>query len=1419
MEWWIRRAKKPLVNELRETIVKKARIVFLGEEQFNEFRTALSKKDNLVNVLALIKNTNVDVGDKSFLLTHNEVELWCVTQNKLLLINLVEYYYALLTPGPLSNVGSIFSLLQAQMPFGRIYLDVDFLPGKMVDSEVEWNTIATTLCRELQGIIGIGMTINITRASEEANSFHLISSHNFDMVTKHEIEKKFAEKANQLYDGCLKVDFCILYCLSPSKHMLTNVYTNGSLNPVRWSSFPPDNFLKCLPVELDESGIVYTKLRGLVAHMNEECDNYICNPVVDPETDQTRMVKTPLSFVVEGKPILIQNLSIQKPNRYLMLNKKKIQMTTFEEAMQMCRVFKMAGETASCDSTFSTYSDGGVKRQSVEPYDLFFHTDIKFTKSIKDILSDFDSRKVHQSIVGDPDDMDSINQVQSAESLTEEDIKEFLKKKWPGDFKNVFLKCNSRGEFMNPDKHNLAIKGIVTFLRSSIKNETLFAMCKRRLGAKSDEDFAEKLVCKFVLEGHYTTALSLVLQHAIWRGQQVYNGISFIYRLLGRAGIPKLDFYNAIVVYSTMLESVEYAVALKKALVNVFRPHVVYLLFNNDYSATTNVHDRFDLFERDFKKAYAEFHPDKGPDAMGSAEDDDDDDATTAYDDTNMYPFKKTAKKGKKRKKRETASEVAAKRAKVAGKGKRKGPSVEQALFGKHLLCIKRKSNLNYYYNNGRYIEFPPDSDIHTYYPQDEQDSFTEFPLEVLTCRYWFATFYGVYHPIFGIEPATPSFLTRLYVTQFGERIDLLKYRDFKFKNVILDLYLKSKHFIDFLMMHKTSTLALGNLLKDSRNLIWEPCTSEIDLISADFKRCMVAPELAADLKNHPALHQLFKWVFALVCEYSETISLDLEHTIGFIELFSQPPNMSINLECDSTTSAHEYAIVDSLEKIDNDVVNFMEYITSELDGMRPNDVVHTSAVQLSSTNYVNCKVNGRKGGVIDLDGYNKKLDEKMSVNVEDIDSQLFTNVLMACSWIIRRKTPGLFKDTAFYKYVDSVSEECFSDLKTLFVKHHGPLFLSNMSSAHLALLFREYCINSQVTAKKDFNIPLPRNYSLLVKNDYTDFDLYCGMSTIIAHTQFNQEMFIEMLKDFMSFTFCTNFGRKTPIYIGQPATAKNGLVACLMAAFQTDLSQNITNTIVECENGVKGNSLTQFFNESLFLYADEVKNLNLTFNTMSDQCTLTFSRLFNDAKIESTVNAHLLLLCNKTPGIPNIAGVSRLRAYNRDYVYVDYSPHFVRPPPGQEEVQTVAIKQINDNLAYQLIMKALPTKGDATIGHRGFAQVLWHFNDFFFANLRRPITLIHTDQIETDMKLVTKNVSPTEILVRKKMIKDSATPIPLETFIEKAMNIICRELNMQKSTHLQSSVQLDCGKMFGTFIHNGYIYLDIKENNSACVL
>lgn len=980
-----------------------------------------------------------------------------------------------------------------------------------------------------------------------------------------------------------------------------------------------------------------------------------------------------------------------------------------------------------------------------EPYQVVFNNRIKYKKPISEIF-DIDVEKVLQSIRGDSNDVSSINNIDYSKSDGNDSYEELFKE-WDVDIdKDINEQCIDRGKNLERDLYESSLEKICDAIIVEC-GEDLLKNCLTYYDALFDDfslyKIAEFIIASLIKECHYTTALSLVLKNIIWEMHKLYNAVSFLYRVMTESGIESV---NARYVYTTMLKQNEYQEALLFNLTTIFRPHIVYFLLK------FKPYDSTDHKQTIFSSVYP---------------------AKKNFDDMGGPP---PAKKSKK---------------------PRSSPEDTENFeidFYTHAMCLKNMYHLTVVYDQGKYRELIKDDRfIKKFISQ-----LCVLPLEPLNCRYWIHTYYGIYNPIFGLEPSSPHLVSRLYIKQFENKNDIFKFFDWNFKNVLINVWLRAYHFPEFLDCHKMNTILLAPLEYSRPDLDYPEKMRKFFVDKTDFVKCKLMPEIQQNMKDYPNLNKMFLWVYLLVCEISKNTKFDISHPRTLFHLlYPFNAEMMINLK-----KINLEVFLD-----DGDCNTFMATLERAIDEYRYGRQQNRPIVDVGnlSTTIIHT-VSDKASKEFDPEVLEKVPNPHINLSIELIPENVFVGVLSLLSWLIRAEISEAYKETKFFVMINEQSAVVYEELKSILSKFNGPFFLAHFDRNHMGLYLREFCKNTSLEVYDHFKIKLPHRYKILDVIDCDELDIYSGIATLLCHAQFDQETFVELTKDLISFVYPTNFNRSSLLLFGRPATGKDALMALLESMFKGDQIQNISGLLTNSVDK-DGNSLAEPLNGNVFAFANEVQRLNITFNQLSDQGVLTHRAKFKGAKVESTINAHLILMSNTAPHCPNMAVISRLRPYERSFRYIQYNVEaFARKPNFSEERA-----YINDNFAFQLILKYLPAHRDKMTGGRGLGNLFWLASDFFFRNLQKPISIINTKTMDSHLKILNQQVSHAQYILDRKFIVESKDLISYDVFCQKIINILARDLNVSKSSRETiKAVLLELDSHVSIYKVNNLISLDV---------
>lgn len=1252
------------------------------------------------------------------------------------------YFSMLLTYRKWMNVDKenhlSFMLFKENLLFSRLYFDVDPLIQDGVISKDLLYDYLKKMCKCIEIIVGKKLKLYIT-SSDSMYSKHIISDDNFDIITKVNIEEMVCDHVNLLFNQTFRIEPDLtIYNIGVNKHHVTDVYLNDDIEEVYFGQYTYEYHFCQFPVNFfSDKFAIYTKMSEKLLYM-ETCDT------VAHLNKNGELV--PLVYDKENK--IVQLSSYLSVNNKIQINSAELDSSHILDIQYKCDIFNNGKNLDEPEDEELVVNNNATPE---EPYEIVFNSKIKLKKDIHEILG-IDVGNIFNLMQNDDNDIESINQIIFPDIRETADYSKLFTEDWDVDIdENIIEQCVKRGESLDTQLYEKIFTSINTTINERIPYNLLIECLKYYSDDFSEynHSISKYIITEMIKTGNFTMALSLVLEHATFPKHKMYNTISVVVRLMNEFGIKKR---NALYTYSVMIKMNEYEDIILLNIQTSFRAHIIYFLLK--FTCNDSETHKKNVFSEIYQKVSA---PAINP-----------------------------------RKRQRVNSEIT--REFRENNGSLLPAEDFQKYFVLHVLCVKKRDCLELKFESGSYIEISDSKDRKPSTLIGSEISLLDYwislPVENRNCKYWIYTPYGIFNPVFGIEPNSPSFLSCLHIHS-GTNFQNFDMFNWQMKNTVIDAWIKSYHFLKYLNYNKTSIVLLAPV-GNQKKIKYPEELKSFNIIDTDFNNLELSEDVKKNFKHsHEELLNFFDWVYIIICELSKTNRIDDKHPRTTLYLFNSNLKFSYNAQKSMRQEERETQTNSFIALLDR---NIPKLESSDTKGLN-NPLNVTKFVKLTTNTSLN----------VDIKLFERAKIPDFKLDYDMIDDDLFFLIFAVCSWLIRYDIPSYYKNTKFFKNINKNRNLYYELMKDLIIKYNGPLYLKHGNRYHLGIYLKEFCENSEIIANSNFNIPMPLKYKLNYVGMKSDIEIYTGMATLMFNAQFDQSTFVELTKDLVQIIFATNFNRNAILFYGQEATGKDGFVTLLEHIVKGKISSDISGKIDKCENE-NGCIVTHNFYKNLMLYANEVPKLTIAFNRLSDQSVLSLRNLYNNGSIDYVNNAHLILMSNTPPECPNRAVISRIRPYNRLFCLREYKEKYEYYRQSTEDT----ITYITDFLGLQLILKSIPATGNKIAGVNGIALLMWFCNDFFFRNLQKPISRRLSPTMEKHLLELKGQVSPSQHLLNNKIIIETGNNlIPYSIFVSKVKSILQKDLNITQSRAI-SAVFLDLTPLIEKHMINDQISLDV---------
>lgn len=759
-----------------------------------------------------------------------------------------------------------------------------------------------------------------------------------------------------------------------------------------------------------------------------------------------------------------------------------------------------------------------------------------------------------------------------------------------------------------------------------------------------------------------------------------------------------------------------------------------------------------------------------------------------------------------------TAPEEAEEEAQPPQKKKRKAnkkekSSVEQRIFATYIAFMFQLGSSYYVFRENAFGRMTPADEVDTVHAAKRT------AIEPSHDMYWYRREVGIYFSISGhFEFNAPSLYSPINILTYSPLstygCSIFRNDEDEIKSLLLDTFLKARHFIEFCGYNQVAFTLLSPLVPTP-----VPTTpyETVQIILVDLNAKTPFPDFKSRIHEFGTLHRIMSHLYAVVCAISTHCKVDIDNPASFIEL--------CGADC---VSNDDVAVVKNTEVFASDHVGgaftedettFIRLLRLTVDNSESKVTAATSsdddAVKLEAAHITTETTDSIKIYVATrfFDGvFLGKLADFASMQDSTVNF-----ILLLLSWFVRFDTPHVLSPTNFFIAVDANRRSIYDELYGLVELFIGrPMVHRDMKN--LKKHFKAFCQNTAVTIDEKFIALLPPGYTLGITHSthkYAD-DIYYGMVGLIIFGQFVFDNTLDIYRFLVRFTHRGNVDRFMFALLNRTGTGKNFMIEYILdLLFPTLYLQKFSNVHFQSAEKEAGNILTDSMNANLVVWFDEVEKLQPSCKSFVGFGVLSEREFHQKLYINKRINSHVIISANSDPVGKDSATNNRMRPIDRKMQYVELIDNV--NIPRTDGVVDTTLSKINEYLGVQLLLSRLPIGGETRVDDLGLYLVIWNSVQLFFHTFPSPVSRKTSKTMQLRMEKYLYTAEPALYLLKNNLIRCTPSQsMSLLDFENRIVALFGQYKNIIGGSFVVSDAVLDLKDRLSNYIRENRIYVDI---------
>lgn len=753
-----------------------------------------------------------------------------------------------------------------------------------------------------------------------------------------------------------------------------------------------------------------------------------------------------------------------------------------------------------------------------------------------------------------------------------------------------------------------------------------------------------------------------------------------------------------------------------------------------------------------------------------------------------------------------------------------------------HIVPMHRREFFHFVYNVDRYK-------IDDHMPEEIRSIITEVKdPESREYTFWYRREIGIYNSYYGTFDAhSPSLYSGVYIEtpSFMNNTNHFNMFDFHFRNRMFNVLMKGIHFCDALDYQRTALILCGSIYPPSRSCnfvefsgeVFSFAVSSLQVSRMDVKSNLPCPrQLILQIYNTSLLKRLYFWMYLIICEMSQMITIEVFEPSKYIFASMDPNSDSFNVgstkntahvdeEADDLESEHYTAISRDFMRDSFVIQSLTSWLykdstaTTEEDdspGPAPISYLHRlvpSKMQKSNWDEFSPYLNMAKCNIFDMDEMwlntmNMEPSEDV-MKLSDIDEIIRSHILdvggpefelfilLLVSWHIRTVHTTPFSSTRYMTFVKAHRKELYAELLQIVEHSIGPFF-SSIGHTSLVEYFRRFTEMTRIEVDSlSFHLSPPAGFVLPTRDTQYIGDVPCpddtgiheGVVSLIVQSQLNKETMVDFLKLICKCTRPVNRERISLALLNRMRSGKNVLVDELVQNVFKSNQQNSfrSHELISAESENVGNKLYLALNRNLLVSFDEVTTLPNVFKVICNNGCVAGRPLFTEGYCNLWINAHPILCSNSDPICKETAVIDRVRVFDRFYQFTSLNIDAIFP--RKDAIHDINTQEINDVFAIQNLLQVLP-KESTSVCSRGLYLLIWHMAPLFAYTQTEPCTQRLTSQMQKTMTRFFNATDPAKYIISHKIVQSLKEPITIQAFKGDIQTVVAQDKTIPRSTN-----------------------------------
>lgn len=736
--------------------------------------------------------------------------------------------------------------------------------------------------------------------------------------------------------------------------------------------------------------------------------------------------------------------------------------------------------------------------------------------------------------------------------------------------------------------------------------------------------------------------------------------------------------------------------------------------------------------------------------------------------------------------------------------------SLEMDIFARYIVFMYQLGSTFYVFQKNAYGRLSPADELDTSYATGRADH--EEPSHDM---YWYRREIGIFFSISShFEYNAPSLFSPINIRTYPPLVShgdsIFRTDDEELKSLMLDTFLKARHFLDFCGYNQLAFVLLSPITPTA-----SPTTpyETVQIILVDLNIKGPFPDFKSHIHKFEQLHLAMSHLYAVVCSISSHCKVDIENPASFIELCGADCVMdeeALNVrETGSEISAFEQ-IGGTFTGDETIFIKLLRLAVGKPDTVatsnRSNDtdIVYLDVAHITTetTDSIKIYVATRF-----FDGvFNGK-----KIDFTSLPDSTVNFILLLLSWFVRFNTQHVLSPTAFFTFMDSVRGVVYNELTELVTLFIGRPMV-HRDTKNLQAHLKAFCQNTVVTIDSKFNALIPPGFSLGVSkldHKYAD-DIYFGIAGLIVFGQFVYDNTLDIHRFLVRFAHRGNVDRFVFALLNRTGTGKNFMIEYIIdLLFPTQYMQKYANTHFQNNEKEAGNILTDSMNCNLLVWFDEVESLPPSCKTFVGFGVLSEREFHSKAYVNKRINSHVIISANSDPIGKDSATNNRMRPIDRKMQYVELIENInISRTDG---VADTTLSKINEYLGVQLLLSRLPSGGETRVDDVGLFLTIWNSIQLFLNTFSSPVSRKISKKMQQRMEKYLYTAEPALYLLKNNLIRCTPSQsMSLLDFENRVVALFGQYKNIIGGGFVVSDAVLDLKDRLSNYIQGNRIHVDI---------